>query len=156
MLHTYLFFFNFSQLHSLLGTYTLINFRGKFLPTLLKRVGKIIFYLVPTRLLGPTRLLNSNKFSHPHGYSGPTFIRHLRVLINQWNETLSFLDWSTDEGLSAPVASQYQGPSNILWEYGHGKRVWEINWTSIKTWSGWSIFQSLRISCNVAFWSNQF
>ena len=63
----------------LIRTYTLINFRGKFLPTLLKRVGKIIFYLVPTRLLGPTRLLNSKKFSHLHGYSGPTFIRHLRV-----------------------------------------------------------------------------
>ena len=63
----------------LIRTYTFINFGRKFLPTLLKRVGKIIFYLVPTRLLGPTRLLNSKIFSHLHDYSGPTFIRHLRV-----------------------------------------------------------------------------
>ena len=45
----------------------LIAFRQKFLPTLLKRVRKIIFYLVPTRLLGPTRLLDSNKLSHLYG-----------------------------------------------------------------------------------------
>ena len=58
-----------------------INFGSKFLPTLLKRVGKISFYLVPTRLLGPARLLNSKIFSYLHDYSGPTFIRHLRVPI---------------------------------------------------------------------------
>ena len=52
---------------------------GKFLPTLVKRVGKIIFYLVPTRLLGPTRLLNSKEFSHLHAYWDSTLIRHLRV-----------------------------------------------------------------------------
>ena len=56
-----------------------INFWRKFLPTLLKSVGKISFYLVPTRLLGPARLLNSMIFSHLHDSSGPMLIRHLRV-----------------------------------------------------------------------------
>ena len=65
----------------LIRTYTLINFRGKFLPTLLKRVGKIIFYLVPTWLLGPTCLLNSKKISHLHSYLDSMLIRHLSVLI---------------------------------------------------------------------------
>ena len=53
MLHAYLFFGKFSYLHGLIRTYTLINFVGKILPILLKRVGKIILCLVPTRLLGP-------------------------------------------------------------------------------------------------------
>ena len=65
-----------NYLHGLLGPpYMFIDFRGKFLPTLLKRVGKIIFYLVPTRLLGPTRLLYFKKLSHLHRYSELTLIR---------------------------------------------------------------------------------
>ena len=58
----------------------LINFREKFLPTVLKRVGKIIFFLVPTWLLGPTLLLNSKKLSRLHAYLAVTLIRQLRVL----------------------------------------------------------------------------
>ena len=46
-----------------------IYFGENFLPILLKRVGKIAFYLVPTRLFGATRLLNSEKFSHLHDYT---------------------------------------------------------------------------------------
>ena len=53
----------------LIRTYTLINFMGKFLPTLVKRVGKIIFYLVPTQLFGTTRLLDFEKVSILHVYS---------------------------------------------------------------------------------------
>ena len=52
---------------------------GKFLPTLVKPVGKIIFYLVPTRLLGLTRLLYFKKLSHLHRYLELTLIRDLRV-----------------------------------------------------------------------------
>ena len=65
----------------LIRTYTLINFGGKFLPTILKSVGKIIFYLVPTQLLWPTRLSNSKKLSHLHAYLELTLIRDLRVTI---------------------------------------------------------------------------
>lgn len=36
-----------------------------------KRVGKIIFCLVPTRLFGTTRLLDSEKISILHVYSIP-------------------------------------------------------------------------------------
>ena len=65
MLHAYLFFRKFSYLHGLIRVFTLIFFRVKFLPTLHKREGKIIFYLVPIRLLGPACLLNSKKlFCH--------------------------------------------------------------------------------------------
>ena len=74
-------FWKFFLTTRLIRTYTLINFMGKFLPTLVKRVGKYYFYLVPTRLLGPTCLLNSKKFSYLHGYSDSTLIRQLRVLV---------------------------------------------------------------------------
>ena len=49
------------------------------MPTVLKRVGKIIFFLVPTWLLGPTLLLNSKKLSRLHAYLAVTLIRQLRV-----------------------------------------------------------------------------
>ena len=97
MLHAYLFFGKFSYLHGLIRTYTLIDFRGKFLPTLLKRVGKIIFYLVPTRLLGPTRLLYFKKLSHLHCYSELTLIRDLRVILPKLGT--HFQDWHTYFGL---------------------------------------------------------
>ena len=81
MLHAYLCLGKFSYLHSLIRTYTLIDFGRKFLPTLLKHVGKIVFYLVPTRLLGPTGLLYFKKLSHLHRYLELTLIRDLRVYI---------------------------------------------------------------------------
>ena len=62
-------FSKFSNLHTLIPSYTFIKFWKKFLPTLLKHVGKIIFYLVPTRLFGTTRLLDSEKISILHDYS---------------------------------------------------------------------------------------
>ena len=79
----------------LIRTYTLINFRGKFLPTLLKRVGKIIFYLVPSCLLGPTRLLNSKKFSHLHDFLGSTIIRDLRVVFYDKEPQAFPIHWSS-------------------------------------------------------------
>ena len=79
MQHANLFSGKFSHLHGLIRVYTLIDFRGKFLPSVLKCVGKIIFYLVPTRLLGPTCLLNSKKLSYLHAYLAVMFIRQLRV-----------------------------------------------------------------------------
>ena len=42
----------------------------------------MIFYLVPTRLLEPTRLLNSKKLSCLHAYLAVTLIRQLRVIFN--------------------------------------------------------------------------
>ena len=62
-------FSKFSNLHTLIPSYTFIKFWKKFLPTLLKRVGKIIFYLVPTQLFGTTRLLDFEKISILHVYS---------------------------------------------------------------------------------------
>ena len=49
------------------------------MPTVLKCVGKIVFFLVPTRLLGPTLLLNSKKLSRLHAYLAVTLIRQLKV-----------------------------------------------------------------------------
>ena len=40
---------------------------------------KVLRKFLPTRLLGPTRLLNFRFFSHLHGYLDSTLIRHLRV-----------------------------------------------------------------------------
>ena len=40
----------------------LINFLGKLLPTLLKRVGKNIFYLVPAHLFRPARLFGTLEY----------------------------------------------------------------------------------------------
>ena len=40
----------------------------------------MIFYLVPTRLLEPTRLLNSKKLSRLPAYLAVTLIRQLRVV----------------------------------------------------------------------------
>ena len=74
IVHAYLFFGQFSYLHGLISTYMLINFGVKFLPTILKRVEKIIFYLVPIRLIGSTRLF-FKKLSHLHRYSELTLIR---------------------------------------------------------------------------------
>ena len=37
---------------------------------------------VPTLLLGPTRLLKSEKVSHLHCYWGPTLIRNFRVPVD--------------------------------------------------------------------------
>ena len=130
MLHTYLFSSFFSYQHSLIWTYTVINFSIIFLPTCLLSTisyysfifsilfiaifcynwfNKALFYCIfiilllsilkrskfhikseytyvkvlrkflPTRLLGPTRLLNFRFFSHLHGYLDSTLIRHHRV-----------------------------------------------------------------------------
>ena len=54
--------------------------------TILKHVGKTNFYLVPTWLLGTTRLLNSKKLSHLHAYLELTLIRDLRVLLFTYNK----------------------------------------------------------------------
>jgi len=62
-------FSKFSNLHGLISSYTFIYFWQKFLATLLKRVGKLNFYLVPTWLFGTTRLLHSEDFSNLHDYS---------------------------------------------------------------------------------------
>ena len=40
---------------------------------------KVLRKFLPTRLLGPTRLLNFRLFSHLHGYLDSTLIRHHRV-----------------------------------------------------------------------------
>ena len=47
-----------------------------------KRVGKLIHYLVTTRLFGPSRLINSKNVTYLHDYLGPTIIRHLKVLTH--------------------------------------------------------------------------
>ena len=50
---------------------------------------------VPTLLLGPTRLLKSEKVSHLHCYWGPTLIRNFRVLTNiQLWQSFSILNFS--------------------------------------------------------------
>ena len=41
---------------------------------------KVLRKFLPTRLLGPTRLLNFRLFSHLHGYLDSTLIRHHKVI----------------------------------------------------------------------------
>ena len=55
-----------SFLHGLISSYMFIYFWKKFLPTLLKHVGKLIFYLVPTQLFGTAHLLDFEKISILH------------------------------------------------------------------------------------------